>query len=72
MFLPIKERVTGVSSQPTLYCLGIVAASGCLHLSNEPKKSKEGKGIEFTRVSSGTLKKKVEPSFLIYIAPFSE
>ena len=43
-----------------------------LHLGNELEKSKEGKAIEFARVLSGTLKKKVQPSISVHIVAFSE
>lgn len=58
-------------SQPFI-SLGIVTAFAGLHLGNELEKSKEGKAIEFARVLSGTLKRKVQPRILIHIVPSSE
>ena len=61
-----------MSFQPSLYCLGVVTASGCLHLSNDPRKARKGRELNSPGFFPGFLKEKVEPSLLIHITPFPE
>lgn len=68
----VKERVAGLSFQQSLYCLGVVTASGCLYLSNNSRKARKGRELNSPRFFPGILKEKVELSFLIHITPFPE
>lgn len=68
------ERVAGVPSQPTRYCLGTVTASSWLRLRNELGKSESGKVNELWRRGelAGTRKKNDARTFSIHAVLFSK